>query len=72
MDFVLERKCELVALEVKTTGQALRSDAAGIEAFRASLRKPARLRRGVVLYGGEPRVLAEGVLALPLGWLVPA
>jgi len=70
VDFVLESKGRLVALEVKGAGQAQRSDAAGIEAFRASLPDPGRLRRGVVLYRGEPRILATGVFALPWGWLV--
>lgn len=71
VDFVLERKGSLVAIEVKASSQAGPSDAAGIQAFRASLRRPTRLRRGIVLYAGEPRVLAEEVLALPWGWLVP-
>lgn len=71
VDFVLEHRGRLVALEVKASGQALRADADGIEAFRASLGKPAQLCRGVVLYGGEPRVLAKDILALPWGWLVP-
>lgn len=71
VDFVLERNGVLVALEVKASSQASGSDAAGIEAFRASLGKAARLRRGVVLHAGEPRRLADGVLALPWGWMVP-
>jgi predicted AAA+ superfamily ATPase len=71
VDFVLEKKGVLVALEVKASPQVGPADAAGIHAFRRSLGKGGPLRRGVVLHGGPARALGEHVHALPWGWLVP-
>jgi predicted AAA+ superfamily ATPase len=71
VDFVLERNGILVAVEIKAGGQVAPGDAAGIMAFRESLGKNARFQRGIVLYAGAPRMLADRVLALPWGWLVP-
>jgi len=71
VDFVLEQKGVLVALEVKASPRVGPADAAGIDAFRRSLGRNARLHRGVVLHGGRARPLGEGIYALPWGWLVP-
>ena len=73
VDFVLEHAGTLVALEIKMSSQVARRDAQSIEAFRSDLARPSRLRRGVVLHGGsQSRVLADGILALPWGWLLPS
>jgi hypothetical protein len=58
-------------LEIKAGSQVTTSDATGIRAFRDDLKRKASLVRGVVLHGGKARLLEEGVLALPWGWLVP-
>jgi hypothetical protein len=57
---------------MKTGGTVTSSDAAGIRAFRDSLKKNQKLARGVVLHAGQPRPLDAGLLVLPWGWLVPA
>ena len=71
MDFVLEKNGALVALEVKAAQQVSAADAAGIEAFRRSLRDGRRFRRGGVLNAGPARPLGDRLFALPWGWLVP-
>jgi predicted AAA+ superfamily ATPase len=70
VDFVLEQEGRLVALEVKTGSTVTAADAAGLRAFRDSLKKSQPLVRGVVLHAGEARPLAPGALALPWGWMV--
>ena len=60
-----------MALEIKASQQVTLADAAGIEAFRRSLGKGSRFRRGVVLHGGAARMLGDRIHALPWGWLVP-
>jgi predicted AAA+ superfamily ATPase len=72
VDFVLEQAGKLVALEIKTGSTVTSSDAAGIRAFRDSLKKNQKLVRGVVLHAGQPRPLDTGLLALPWGWMVAA
>ena len=71
VDFVLEKNGALVALEVKAAQQVSPADAAGIEAFRRSLRDAKRFRRGVVFNAGPARPLGDRLFALPWGWLVP-
>jgi len=71
VDFVLQKDRALVALEVKAAAQVGPRDSAGITAFRQALGRDSALCRGVVLYGGSARPLAEGVHALPWGWLFP-
>jgi len=72
VDFILEQDGKLVALEIKTGSTVTGSDAAGIRAFRASLKKYQHLVRGVVLRAGQGRPLDTDLLALPWGWRVAA
>ncbi len=72
VDFVLEQAGKLVALEIKTGSTVTSSDAAGIRAFRDSLKKNQKLVRGVVLHAGQARPLDTGLLVLPWGWMVAA
>ena len=71
MDIILEQNGQLVALEIKSGSAVTRSDAAGIRAFRESLKKNQSLVRSVVLHAGQ-RPLDTDILALPWGWMVPA
>lgn len=71
VDFVLEKKGALVALEVKAARLVSPADKAGIEAFRSSLRDDRRFKRGLVLNAGSARPLGDRIAALPWGWLVP-
>jgi len=48
------------------------ADAAGIRAFRASLKKKSALVRSAVLHAGQARPLDIGILALPWGWMAAA
>ena len=72
MDFILEQNGQLVALEIKSGSTVTSSDAAGIRAFRDSLKKNQSPVRSVVLHGGQGRPLDTDLLALPWGWMVPA
>ena len=72
VDFVLEQAGKLVALEIKTSSTVTNSDAAGIRAFRDSLKKSQKLVRSVVLHAGQPRPLDTDLLALPWGLMVAA
>lgn len=72
VDFILEDTGKLVALEIKTGSIVTGADAAGIRAFRDSLKKNQSLVRSVVLHAGPGRPLDTDVLALPWGWMVPA
>ena len=72
VDFILEEAGKLVALEIKTGSTVTSSDAAGLRAFRSSLRKNQKLVRGIVLHAGETRPLDTDLLALPWGWMVAA
>ena len=72
MDFSLEQSGKLFALESKTGSTVTSSDAAGIRAFRDSLKKKQSLVRSVVLRVGQGRPLDTDVLALPWGWMVAA
>jgi hypothetical protein len=62
---------ELVAIELKAASQASPRDADGIRAFAEGPKNRAKLKRGVVLYGGSPRPLGPNVLALPYNWAFP-
>ena len=70
MDFILEHGGKLVALEIKTGSTVTSSDAAGIRAFRDSLKKKSVLVRSAVLHAGQGRPLDTDILALPWGWMV--
>jgi hypothetical protein len=70
VDFILEQDGKLVALEIKAGSTVTSSDAAGIRAFRDSLKKKQVLVRNVVLHAGQGRPLDTGILALPWGWMV--
>jgi predicted AAA+ superfamily ATPase len=72
VDFILEQNGKLVALEIETGSTLASSDAAGIRAFRDSLKKKSALVRSAVLHAGQARPLDTGILALPWGWMVPA
>ncbi len=72
VDFILEQEGKLVALEIKTGSTVTSSDAAGIRAFRDSLKKNQHLARGVVLHAGQGRPLDTDMLALPWVWMVAA
>jgi hypothetical protein len=72
VDFILEQSGKLVALEIKTGSTVTSSDAAGIRAFRDSLKKKPSLVRSVVLHAGQGRPLDADILALPWGWMVAA
>lgn len=72
VDFVFEQNERLVALEIKTGSTVSSSDAAGIRAFRASLKKNQNLMRGVVLHAGQGRPLDTDISALAWGWMVAA
>jgi len=72
VDFILEQKGKLVALEIKAGSTVTSSDAAGIRAFRESLKKKSVLVRSAVLHASQARPLDTGLLALPWGWLVAA
>ena len=72
VDFILEQNGQLVALEIKSGSTVTSSDAAGIRAFRGSLKKNQSLVRSVVLLAGQGRPLDTDILALPWGWMVPA
>ncbi|MCW5557376.1 MAG: ATP-binding protein [Verrucomicrobiae bacterium] len=71
VDFILEQDGKLVAFEVKAGSVVTSSDAAGLRAFRDSLKKGQSLVRGVVLHGGQGqgRPLETNILALPWGWM---
>ena len=71
VDVILEQNAVLVALEIKASQQVSSSDADGIRTFAGALGRQKILLRGVVLHGGEPRALGEGLFALPWGWMVP-
>ncbi len=72
VDFVLEKDGNLVAIEVKASHQVTPADTEGLAAFRRSLGRAARFRRGVVLHAGEARTLGQEFVALPWVWLMPA
>ena len=72
VDVILEQNGVLVALEIKAGQQVSTSDADGIRTFSGALGRQKVLRRGIVLHGGEPRALGEGLFALPWGWMVPS
>ena len=72
VDFLLEENGKLVALEVKAGSSVTSSDAAGIRAFRDSLKRKQDLIRGVVLHAGKGRPLDADIFALPWGWMVAA
>lgn len=72
VDFILEQEGRLVGLEVKAGSVVTADDMGGLNAFRASLKHPEVLVRGVVLHSGSARALGENSLALPWGWMTPA
>lgn len=70
VDFILEADGRLVALEIKTGSTVTGSDAAGIPAFRDSLKQKSVLVRSAVLHAGQARPLDTDLLALPWEWMV--
>ena len=70
VDFILEQNGKLVALEIKAGSTVTSSDAAGIRAFRDSLKRKSVLVRSAVLHAGQARPLDTDLLALPWGWMV--
>lgn len=71
VDFVLEDKNELVAVEIKNSARVLPSDCSGIIAFRNSAAKGDAIR-GVVLHSGtDRRIIGHNCFALPFGWMFP-
>jgi len=72
VDFILEQNGKLVALEIKAGSTVTSSDAAGLRAFRNSLKPKASLARSVVLHAGQGRPLDADILALPWGWMAAA
>ena len=72
VDFILEQNGKLVALEIKSGSTVTGSDAAGIRAFRDSLKKKPILVRSVVLHAGQSRPIDTDIFALPWGWMVAA
>ncbi|MFH1807631.1 MAG: ATP-binding protein [Pseudomonadota bacterium] len=72
VDFVLEKRGQLVAIELKLGGQVSAGDADGLRAFRDSLKPGQHLVRSVVMHGGTAQPLGSDIFALPWGWLVPA
>ncbi len=72
VDFILEQDGKLVALEIKAGSIVTGADAAGIRAFRDSLKNKSVLARGAVLHAGPARPLDTDILALPWGWMVAA
>jgi uncharacterized protein len=71
VDFILENKGILIALEIKNSTRVMPSDCTGITNFRnATGRKEAV--RGVILYAGkECRIIGDNCFALPFGWMFP-
>ena len=67
VDFLLDdARLGMVALEIKTSASVLPADGDGLRAFAAAVPDAARLKRLVVLHGGEDaRPLGGNVLALP-------
>jgi hypothetical protein len=72
VDFILEQDGKLVALEIKAGSTVTSAAAAGIRAFRGSLKKTPALVRSAVLHTGQARPLDTGILALPWGWMAAA
>ena len=71
VDFILEQRGKVVAIEIKSSPQATLDDTRGILAFRGGLNKGTHFCTGVVLHGGEARPLGQNLYALPWNWLVP-
>lgn len=72
VDFILEADGRLVALEIKAGSTVTGSDAAGIGAFRDSLKPKSVVVRSVVLHAGQARPLETDIMALPWGCMVAA
>ena len=70
VDFLLEQHGKLVALEIKSSSQVSSSDASGIHALKAVLKKNQSLVCSVVLHAGKARPLDQDIFALPWGWMV--
>jgi len=71
VDFILQKRDKIVAMEIKRSGTVRTEDSIGLKAFAESVSSDA-LVRSVVLHGGtQSRFLGEKVLALPWGWLFP-
>jgi uncharacterized protein len=69
VDAVIERRGEVVAVEVKTGCRIDARDLAGLRDCRAAL--GSRFRRGIVLYGGESvQGIDDRLLAIPLSCLL--
>ena len=67
VDFVIRRGRSLLAIEVKAGVRVRFEDTAGIQEF---MRSHSECRTGIVLYGGEEaKLLAEGLVAIPLSWI---
>ncbi len=59
-------------MEIKAGSTVTSADAAGIRAFRDSLKPKPSLVRSVVLHAGQARPLDTDIFALPWGWMVGA
>ena len=71
VDFVLENKGELVAIEIKLNKKVSLSDLKGIKAFRKALPSTQKVK-GVVLHTGTTALMiGDNCYSLPLGWLFP-
>ena len=71
VDFVLENKSSLIAVEIKNSTRVLPADCSGINAFRNAVGSNHSIK-GVILYAGtDKRMLADNCVALPFGWMFP-
>ncbi|MBN1307907.1 MAG: ATP-binding protein [Chitinispirillaceae bacterium] len=71
VDFVLEDKNTLVAVEIKNSTRVMPSDFSGINSFRTASGKGSTVR-GVILHAGSDRRIAgENCFSLPFGWMFP-
>ena len=67
VDFILEDRNELAAVEIKNSTRVLPSDCSGINAFRSTSGKGFGVRE-VVLHAGTDRcIVGENSFALPFG-----
>lgn len=71
VDFILENKNSLLAIEIKNSKKVVPTDCTGINAFRDATRQKNGIR-GIILHAGnEVRVLGDNCFALPFGWMFP-
>ncbi|MFH1762185.1 MAG: ATP-binding protein [bacterium] len=71
VDFILEDRGGLVALEIKSGKRVMPSDLKGINAFRKGIKADKKIR-GIVLHTGDAKhKIGNNAYALPLGWMFP-